>query len=832
MVTLSATYLDDLGRIRLTAGDLLANVSYTLQRSTDDDPTWVDVRGGGHVSTVGVTIVDDYEYTPNVVNHYRLVAPAFYDSFARQLPAPVDEGFETLPLDVTITQGSVGDMHLELTGAAGGRASTPNAAGLVVTGDIDIRAYVRLDDFQVASACFVSKAAASNISYVFGQQAGHLVLRASTAGTVVNINATCSANISTVLPYQRSWIGVRVTRVAATGVTQFLYTFGSINNAGPWVQLGVNSSTTTGNIFAGTAPLWVGEDGATGLAPMNGGVRQAQVRTGVGGTTVAAPDFAAQAAGTVAFNDSIPLPWSVVGSASITNAIQSSAAWARTSSEAHTGTWSLQSGAISDNQVSDAVVALPAGTASVQFWYQLDTEADLDYFQVFSGTTLVLQDSGAQGWTQTALIDTTGMTTLTMRLYRNASGSSGVDAVWVDDMVFNITQSTGTTWGTADTGQAYTTSDVDPGAYMAVNNGVGIIGDPTPVSDIAELHAATDPTAVNAEVTYSVIMPADSVDATVEYNIGLRGTDASNYYESQVLFRNDNTVAIRLAKTQGGTYTGLSPILVLTTWASNIPWYARFRINGTGLMMRAWQFGDDEPRDWQLFVADTTFATGSDVHIRGRKASGAAYEQWFGPIEVRAIPDLVAATADILVTQDEVWLKSVAYPLFNQQLECTDWDAVSYDARVGLYDVKGRHKILAITDVGSSGSYNLTFVSRSEDQNRALLALLTYGGVMLLQPPGDQPEDCPVDFSGLPQGYVVTTAYVKPHSLRGQPVWVWEASFTDVAESDTEGIIPTTITWEMLWALIGDDGTWETVWATWPTWQELWLAQGNIEDFG
>jgi hypothetical protein len=834
MVTLSATYLDDLGRVRLTAAALLANVSYTLQRSTDLEPTWVDVRGGGNVSTVGVTVVDDYEYTPNAVNHYRLVAPAFYDSFNRQLPPPVDEGFETLPLDVTITQGTPGDMRLRLPGAAGSRASTPDTATLDITGDIDIRATVRLNDFLSGSAMFVSKAAAGQISYQFGHQTGNLVFRGSTTGAAVNVTATCSANISTVLAYQREWITVRFTRVAATGVGTFYYTRGSINNSGPWTQLGSTAATTTGNLFSGTGTLWVGEDQLAGLSPMNGGVRRVQIRNGINSTVVTDPNFAAQASGTVLFNDTNGLAWSVVGSAAITDAISSSAAWARTNTEAHTGTWSLKSGTITDNQVSDAVVTLPAGTASLQFWYKIDSEENKDYLQVFKDSTFVMQVTGAQTWAQSAMIDVTGATTVAFRYYKDAASSSGADAAWIDDLDFEIAGSTGTTWGTADTGQAYTTFDVDANAYMYVNNGVGVIGDPNPVTDVAELHADTDPAAVNAEVTYSVIQPAATLDQAVEYNVGLRGTDQNNYYESQILFGSGGSrdVSLRIAKWVGGVYTGLTVLLSVGEWTANIPWNVRYRVNGTGLMMRAWAYGTDEPRDWQLFVSDTTFATGSDIHIRGRKDGGAAYEQWFGPIEVRAIPDLVAAIADISPTQDDVWLKSVAYPLFNQQIECTDWDAISYDSRVGLYDIKGRHEILAITDVGSSGSFGLTFVTRSAEANRAVLALLTYGGVLLLQPPGDTDEDCPTDYSGLPEGYIVPTASVRPHSIHGQPIWVWEVSFTQVAAMDAEGIIPTTITWEMLWALIGEDGTWETVWATWPTWQELWLTQGNIEDFG
>jgi hypothetical protein len=479
MVTLSATYLDDLGRVRLTAGALVANVSYTLQRSTDAEPTWVDVRGGGNISTLGVTIVDDYEYIPNVVNHYRLVTPAFYDSFNR--------------------------------------------------------------------------------------------------------------------------------------------------------------------------------------------------------------------------------------------------------------------------------VTAPA-----------------------------------------------------------------------------------TTWGTADTGQVYTAFDVDPGATARVDNGVGIIEDATPASDIIEQNAPTDPSAVDAEVTWSAVQPDPALDIQTNYNMGLRSADENNYYECQLIFENAvdlRDVRIQLGKRVAGVFTGLTSTLRVGEWTANIPWYAKFRVLGSSLICKAWPTGSDEPRDWQLFVTDPDLVAGSNVHIRARKDGGAAYEQWYGPIEVHAIPELVAATADITPIQTEVWLKSVAYPLFNWQIECTDWDAIGYDSRVGLYDVKGRHHILAVTDVGSSGSFGLTFVTRSAEANVAVLGLLTYGGVLLLQPPGDAVEDCPVDYSGLPSGYVVSTTSVKPHSMRGQPLWVWQVAFTEVAEMDTENIIPTTITWAMLWALLGEDGTWTDVWAQWLTWQELWLTQGDIDDF-
>ena len=480
MATLTATYLDDLGRVRLTAGALVANVSYELQRSTDAEPTWVDVRGGGNVSTLGVTIVDDYEYTPNVVNHYRLVAPAFYDSFNR----------------------------------------------------------------MTASAL---------------------------------------------------------------------------------------------------------------------------------------------------------------------------------------------------------------------------------------------------------------------------------------------------TWGTADTGQVYVNTTAEAGSFAHVDNGVGVIGDNIPLGNIIEQNVPTDASAVDAEVTWSAIQPDPALDFQTNYNVGLRSVNGNNFYQCQLIFENEadgRDVRIQLSKVIAGVFTGLTSTLRVGEWTANIPWYAKFRVIGSSLMCKAWPTGEDEPGDWQQFATDTDIVAGSNLHIRARKAGGTSYEQWYGPIEVRAIPDIVAATADVTPTENELWLKSIAYPLFNQRLECVDWDEIAYDSRVGLFNVKARHEILAITDVGSSGSFGLTFVTRSAAANRGVLALLTFGGVMLLQPPGDDESvECPTAYSGIPEGYVVSTTAVKPHSVRGKPIWAWTVAFTQVAASDVNGIIPTTITWEMLWALIGDGGTWDDVWAEWLTWQELWLAQGNIEDF-
>jgi hypothetical protein len=698
MVTLTAEYFDDIGRIRLTAGALLDNVSYTLQRNTTFEPTWVDVRGG-IISSTGSTVIDDYEYTPNIENCYRLVVPAFYDSFNRVYP----------------TGGA-----LAVSGNALSRADTPDNAALDITGDIDIRAVIDFPDYSTGTnQTLVAKylGTGNQRSYAFRiDGSGNLAMLYSLTGAV-GLTATATASVYSVGAVDGTPLTVRVTRVSATGVITFY--IGNEVTPGPstWTQIGSTVAGTAGALFSGTALLEVGtlNSGASDMS--TGQFLFAQVRNGIAGANVANPDFTAEAPGTLSFVDSTGKTWTMRG----------------------------------------------------------------------------------------------------------------------DSEIVEYGPLPGTDWGTADTGQSYTSFSLNANASLYVNNGVGVIQDPNPTGDIATQTAPTDPAAVDAEVTWSAIQNDNNLDVLVNYVVGIRATDQNNTYESQLVFRpvaSGGDVQVNIRKRVAGVVTSLSVLTTVGMWDPGVPWLVRFRVEGDELSVKAWESGTDEPNDWTQSIVDSSLVTGSSLFVFGRKASGTAYAQDFGPIEVRAIPELVAASACVTPSQEDVWLKSVTYPLFNRTLECVDWDALSRTSRAGFFDIKGRHEILAITDVGSSASFNLTLVTRSRAENRALVALLTFGGVLMLQPPGDTEEDCENDFSGIPGGFVVPSGSVQNHSLRGQPLWQWEIQFTRVAASDMDGIVPTTITWEQLWALIGDTGTWEDVWALWSTWQEMWSTQATFSTFG
>jgi hypothetical protein len=696
MVTLTAEYFGDIGRIRLTAGALLPNVSYTLQRNTAFAPTWVDVRGG-IISSTGSTIIDDYEYTPNVENCYRLVVPAFYDSFNRVYP----------------TGGA-----LAVSGTALSRADTPDAASLDITGDIDIRAVIDFEDYSNGNQTLVAKYLGSSNQRSYALRidtSGNLAMLYSLNGST-GLTATATATVYSVGAQDGTPLTVRVTRVSATGVITFYIGNEMDPSPATWTQIGSTVAGTSGALFSGTALLEVGtlNSGASDMS--TGQFLFAQVRSGIGGTIQANPNFTAQPPGTLSFVDSTGKTWTMRG----------------------------------------------------------------------------------------------------------------------DSEIVEYGPLPGTTWGTADTGQSYSSFNLNANADLHVNNGVGVMIDPDPTGDTATQTAPTDPSAVDAEVTWSAIQNDNNLDVLVNYVIGIRATDQNNTYESQLVFRpvsSGGDVQVNIRKRVAGVVSSLSPLVTVGMWDPGVPWLVRFRVEDDALSVKAWATGTDEPNDWTQSITDTSLVTGSSLFVFGRKASGTAYEQDFGPIEVHAIPELVAASDCVTPSQSDVWLKSVTYPLFNRTLECVDWDALSRTSRAGFFDIKGRHEILAITDVGSSASFNITLVTRSRAENRALVALLTFGGVLMLQPPGDTEENCAEGFSGIPGGFVVPSGSVQNHSMRGQPLWQWEIQFTRVAASDMDGIVPTTITWEQLWALIGDTGTWEDVWALWSTWQELWSTQGSASVF-
>lgn len=217
--------------------------------------------------------------------------------------------------------------YLEVTGSDASYAVCNDAPTLGITGDIDIRADVTLNDWasefgaDIAGKWTQTSDERSWAFYLGGGYTGQLVYQWSTAGTVGTV-LTATATVS-VPPPRTGRLCVRATHDVnngAGGNTVTFYTATSM--AGPWVQLGdAVTAVGTTSIYDGTSIVELADILDIGTGPFIGRYHMFELRSGIGGTVVTNPNFALQDAGDTTFTDTAPTPinWGMGFDAEISN---------------------------------------------------------------------------------------------------------------------------------------------------------------------------------------------------------------------------------------------------------------------------------------------------------------------------------------------------------------------------------------------------------------------------------------------------------------------------------------------------------------------------------
>lgn len=185
--------------------------------------------------------------------------------------------------------------YLYLPGSNGNYASTPDAAVLDITGDIDIRARVALDDWTpAATQTLVSKrGAAGQRSWQLDVVATSGVLRLGWTedGTTFILESSTAA--PTVSDGARLWI--RATLDVDDGGGNYVVKFytGGAGETPAWVQLGATVTIAAGptSIFSSTSPVECGSSVGGTTQLMAGALYRAQIYDGIGGTLVFDADF-------------------------------------------------------------------------------------------------------------------------------------------------------------------------------------------------------------------------------------------------------------------------------------------------------------------------------------------------------------------------------------------------------------------------------------------------------------------------------------------------------------------------------------------------------------
>jgi hypothetical protein len=227
------------------------------------------------------------------------------------------------PVRVSVLAGS---QFLRMPGANGDHVSTPHAAPLAITGDIDVRVDALLvnwldagDNLHTTEIIGKLGGVSSDKAWFLGVRDNRLYFEWSPDGSSA---LGAASTVQLVVP-PSGRLAVRATLDVdngAGGRTVRFYTAPS-GTAGPWTQLGADvvQAGTTSVFNATAAALRIGDATSVGMTRAAGRCMAAEVRNGIGGTVVANPIFTAQPIGTTVFADSAGRTWTLNGGTQITN---------------------------------------------------------------------------------------------------------------------------------------------------------------------------------------------------------------------------------------------------------------------------------------------------------------------------------------------------------------------------------------------------------------------------------------------------------------------------------------------------------------------------------
>ncbi|HNT27843.1 MAG TPA: Ig-like domain-containing protein [bacterium] len=111
--------------------------------------------------------------------------------------------------------------------------------------------------------------------------------------------------------------------------------------------------------------------------------------------------------------------------------------WDTSSTQKHTGSYSLKSGSVPDDGGTSSVSMLRYTDGQICFWYAGQSES-FDKFRVYINGSKLFETSGdKRTWSEQCLPTTAGFQTLEFEYYKDTSNYVGWDAFYVDDIRFH-----------------------------------------------------------------------------------------------------------------------------------------------------------------------------------------------------------------------------------------------------------------------------------------------------------------------------------------------------------------------------------------------------------
>lgn len=212
-------------------------------------------------------------------------------------------------------------------------AQCPSTASLQISGTIDIQVDAALANWQADTLLAgVWNETGNERSWIFGASRGFLTLHWSPDGSSIG-TVTSTAQVTPPPSPQR--LCVRMVFNPSAGTVSF-YTAPAGLSGVTWTQLGSTLTGTATTLYPANAPLQVGHvpnsenatqydrlysqfytSTATWYSGFTGKIYAARLLSGT--TVVAVPDFTGQPAGTTSFTDASSNPWTLYGTAEISD---------------------------------------------------------------------------------------------------------------------------------------------------------------------------------------------------------------------------------------------------------------------------------------------------------------------------------------------------------------------------------------------------------------------------------------------------------------------------------------------------------------------------------
>jgi hypothetical protein len=182
-----------------------------------------------------------------------------------------------------------------------------------------------------------------------------------------------------------------------------------------------------------------------------------------------------------------------------------------------------------------------------------------------------------------------------------------------DDVTDAFGGSESSTWGTTDTGQAWS-NDGGSASDYSVGSGTGSLSlGSVAVSRRPHLAGVS---VADADSTVTITVPALATGASMSVGVTHRYADSSNHLRAELVFQTTNDFIIRLvqASTSGGAQI-MASSAAISSYTAASSWKLRAQIIGRRYRAKAWAAADPEPADWNVtgLVTDAAVVAAADA---------------------------------------------------------------------------------------------------------------------------------------------------------------------------------------------------------------------------